>query len=507
MKRCILFLRVSTEQQDYEHQRIELIKYAKSKGYSDYIVIAHKESGIKLAESERQGIEELKEMIERDSSISAIFIFEISRLARREEVLHSIKTYLIEKKINLFIFDKQYQLLNEDGTVNSDTELLFTLYSYFASQEMKVKKIRMNAGKSRLKNEGKFYGGRLLYGFKSDKNNNILIDEEKLNTVKWIFETYLNTDISIRQLGIECQRRGIIKTDNKRSAGSWIKFMLYNYGYCGESEFVKYPVVIPKEWIERAKEKARSQARLPRETQNIYWCKSLLFNTDNKMTYIANRTDAKYCVREPHHQLDINLFDSFIWYQVKNFYYPLSLRINSTNINKKLDDELIEIEMKLTTINTKLDKLSKELTKINTLFIKERISDSEYETMYNDNINSKAILSNSKTLLEQSRLTILNKKENALNRSGLLDINSLTYGLDDKKIYDLIHQLIKRIYITKKEDYIEIIIEDKVMLMREEYRLIDGKINQLNDFEEWEEIDFEIIKRYSYINKKKKHIC
>ena len=509
MKRCILFLRVSTEQQDYEHQRIALIKYAKSKGYSDYFIIAHKESGIKLAESERQGIEELKETIERDKSIKAIFIFEISRLARREEVLHSIKTYLIEKKINLYIYDKQYQLLNNDGTVNSDTELLFTLYSYFASQEMKVKKLRMNAGKSRLKNEGKFYGGRLLYGFKSDKNNNILIDEEKLNTVKWIFKTYLETDISIRQLGIECQKRGIITTDNKRSAGSWIKFMLYNYGYCGESEFVKYPVVIPKEWIERAKEKARNQARLPRETQNIYFCKSLLYNTDNKRTYIANRSDAKYCTRDPHHQLDINLFDAFIWDVVKNDFYPLFLRVNDENINTTLDNELAIIEMKLTTINTKLEDLSNELTKINNLYIKNRLSEEDYEVRYNDNINSKAILSDSKRLLEQSRLTILNKKESALNRTGLIDIRTMTNGLTDKEKYDLIHQLVNKIYISKKDGYIEILVENKILHTHDEYRFIDGKIYYYNDIymlneeDEWLEYNFEIEKRFTYQKRKR----
>lgn len=507
--RCLLFLRVSTIQQDYEHQRIELIKYAKTKGYDDYLIIAHKESGIKLNEQERQGIEELKEMIERDSSISAVFIFEISRLARREEVLHSIKTYLVEKKINLYIYDKQYQLLNEDGSINEQTELLFTLYSYFASQEMKIKKIRMNAGKQRLKKDGKFYGGKLLYGFKSDKDNNILVDEEKLNNVKWIFNEYLNTDISIRQLGIECQRRGIIKTSNKRSAASWIKFMLTNYGYCGESDFVKYPVVIPKECIDKAKEKARNQARLPRETQNIYYCKSLLYNIDHKKTYVANRTDAKYCIRDPHHQLDINLMDSFIWDLTKNNYYPLYIRIHDTNVNKELDNELSIIEMKLTTINNKIEQLSKELTKLNDLYIKERLSENEYETRYNDNINSKAILSDSKRLLEQSRLTILQKKESALNRTGLIDIETLTNGLDDKQKYDLIHQTVKKVYISKKDGYIELLVENKILHTKDEYRMIDNEIyyyndiHELNDEDEWLKYEFDIERRYEYIKRKR----
>lgn len=509
MKRCIIFIRVSTVQQDYERQRLDLIKYAKTKGYKDYIIISHKESAIKLKEAERQGIEDLKQEIERDSSIDAIFVHEISRLSRREDVLHSIKTYLIEHKINLYLFDKDYQLLNKDGSINEQTELLFTLYSYFAQQEMKWKKLRMNSGKERLKKENKFVGGKLLFGFSTTKDNVIIPNEKQLNIVKWIFDTYLNTDISLRQLGIECQKRGIIKTTNKRSASSWLKFMVTNTGYCGEHLYYKYPAVIPKEYIERAKKKMNGATRLPRYTDNVYYCKSILYNVDNKKNYIANLTDAKYATREPHHQLDINLMDSFIWDLTKNNYYPLHVRVHDTNVHKELDDELAVIEMKLTTVNNRLEQLSKELTKINTLYVKERLSEDEYETMYNDNIKNKTILSDSKRLLEQSRLTILSKKESALNRTGLINIETLTSGLDDKQIYDLIHQAINKVYISKKDDYIEIKVEDNTLHLVDEYRLIDGKIYYYNDMQdlngedEWLEYEFEILQRYKYKKRKR----
>lgn len=142
---------------------------------------------------------------------------------------------------------------------------------------------------------------------------------------------------------------------------------------------------------------------------------------------------------------------------------------------------MLEVEMKLTTINTKLEDLSNELTKINNLYIKNRLSEEDYEVRYNDNINSKAILSDSKRLLEQSRLTILNKKENALNRTGLINIETMTNGLTDKEKYDLIHQLVNKIYISKKDGYIEILVENKILHTHDEYRFIDGKIYYYND--------------------------
>ena len=137
------------------------------------------------------------------------------------------------------------------------------------------------------------------------------------------------------------------------------------------------------------------------------------------------------------------------------------------------------------------------------------MSEEDYEVRYNDNINSKAILSDSKRLLEQSRLTILNKKENALNRTGLIDIRTMTNGLDDKQKYDLIHQLVNKIYISKKENYVEILVENKILHTQDEYRLIDGKIYYYNDVymlneeDEWLEYEFEIEKRFVYQKRKR----
>ena len=69
--------------------------------------------------------------------------------------------------------------MNDDGSVNADTQLLFTLYSYFASQEMKLKLERSKSGKERLKKEGFFVGGKVLFGFTTTKNNIIIPNEEE----------------------------------------------------------------------------------------------------------------------------------------------------------------------------------------------------------------------------------------------------------------------------------------------------------------------------------------
>ena len=67
-KKVILFVRVSTENQELESQIESLKNAAFIDGYTDedLIVIAKKESGIKLKEAEREGLNELKRTIERN---------------------------------------------------------------------------------------------------------------------------------------------------------------------------------------------------------------------------------------------------------------------------------------------------------------------------------------------------------------------------------------------------------------------------------------------------------
>ena len=83
MKKAVLFVRVSTEKQTLESQIEALKRTAFIDGYSDsdLIVIAKKESGVKLKESEREGLNELKSVI-IENDVDCVYIFELSRLSR-----------------------------------------------------------------------------------------------------------------------------------------------------------------------------------------------------------------------------------------------------------------------------------------------------------------------------------------------------------------------------------------------------------------------------------------
>ena len=96
MGKCILLVRVSTERQSFDAQEQELFQLALSDGYaeSDIIPICEKESGIKLKEEERKGLNAMKELIESDSTINCVYAWEISRIARKKKILFSILDYM-----------------------------------------------------------------------------------------------------------------------------------------------------------------------------------------------------------------------------------------------------------------------------------------------------------------------------------------------------------------------------------------------------------------------------
>ena len=92
MGRIVLFVRVSTLGQQLESQEDSLRRAALADGHSesDFIIISNKESAIKLSEEEREGLNELKRVIESED-VSSIYISELSRLSRRPQILYSIR--------------------------------------------------------------------------------------------------------------------------------------------------------------------------------------------------------------------------------------------------------------------------------------------------------------------------------------------------------------------------------------------------------------------------------
>lgn len=504
MANVVILLRVSTIQQDYEQQKNDLVKWAKDLGYSDYIFVEDKESGVKLKEEERLGLNKMKEIIQTDSSFTGVIVYEISRLARTTKVLYSIKDWLENNKINLHIFDKKYHLLNKNGETSSETDLLFSMYAYFATDEVKNKAIRTARGRAFAKSQGKYAAGKLLFGYTTDKNNYIIINEKEAEVVKYIVHRYISNDISLQKLGEECYERGMFKC-NLKSAKTKVSKIIRNKNYYGikDSELI-YPKILPTEWLDIALTKLSTAKKVPRVTDNIYWCKGLLRRKSDNRRFGVHIKDVAYFIDGDgvdFVSININLVDSYIWHLTKLIYYPSLLGEYTENQEYKLNESIKINEDKLKKINSSIESLEKEEMKLNELYIKDRLSSERYESLYNDNIKNKGILSRSKTLIEDELVKLHSALESVSNVTET-DMGAIYKDIDDNRIREIIFESIEVIYFTKiDKDKVILEVKSKVGTIDEYLIETRKKKCYMKDLKgNWiEDYLFKYIKRFNYL--------
>ena len=232
-KKAVIFARVSTEAQDYTEQVNRMTAVAMVDGYKkdNLIVISNKESAIKLAEDEREGLQQLQQAIAADSSINAVYVFEISRLGRRMDVISSVVQWLTDSHIQLVCDTPNVRLFERDGSVSFGGQMMIYLMGVMAAQEMKIKKERFANGKKRNKELGLYCGERLAFGF-TVVNKREVVNEAEAEVIRTAYQMYANDANRTAQTNSDIANylkvNGICKYSDKFfSAGRVAKFISY----------------------------------------------------------------------------------------------------------------------------------------------------------------------------------------------------------------------------------------------------------------------------------------
>ena len=338
MGRICLFLRVSTSGQQLESQEDSLRRAAFADGYKedDIIVIGKKESAIKLSEEEREGLNELKALIDKEK-IECCYISEISRLSRVPSTLYSIREFLFLHKVQLKCLHPQFTLLTEDRSkYDATANIVFSLFGAMAEQEMLEKKERFARGKRQKAEENKYNGGRLPYGYRIDKENGnlIVVDEYEGSIVKQIYDLY-EGGLSQPKIAKELNDTG--RANIKISL---INNILTNESYTGKKIKHKnasyeraYTPIITQEQFDRCRIIANSNNSNISKAKNIYYAEHLIkcekcgaywSATGCKASYhcsaaykSASLWNYEYHKKERCNNktsISINVVDSILWY-------------------------------------------------------------------------------------------------------------------------------------------------------------------------------------------------
>ena len=393
---AVLLVRVSTSEQDLEPQINDLKKYAKSKGFTEFKVIQTKESGL-LDLNKKVGTHELFKFISENKQYKNVFATEISRVGRRQSVLHIIKEWFEKNGIQLYVKDIGYKLLDENGKISESGETMFTLYGLFSENEIKQKKERFKRAKVDLMKSGLSISGKTLFGYKKHflkevKRNTLLPHEIDADIVKKIFNWYINgfdihnKNVSIKSIVLQCIKSGFPRyTHSKRNVNKLLKeegylgekvtnnkwrnpyFQIDN----GESEYltshnkIKYPQLIDIDTFNKVQEiLKKNNSRIDKSNINVTILSKLIkcsicncyyngnyrtIDNINRSTYrCSSRSGMKECTNKQ--SIGMKMIDSAVWNLIKSDLRTLSKTILIYNPDEnilKLEESKARLEKEL----------------------------------------------------------------------------------------------------------------------------------------------------------------
>lgn len=496
--KCIIMSRVSTSIQELDIQEEECINLALADGYTkENMILVPRlgESARKIGqiitvdtprgkieiELDRDGIWDMKKRIENDTDIDAVYIWEVSRLARRMDVLTPLLKYFADKQIQLVVKTNGIRYLNPDKTVNSASKMTIEILGELAEQEMELKIKRFKRTKKAYAEMGKYSGGKIPYGYEIDREHGsvYVVKESEAAIVREIYALY-EAGISQPCIAREFYRRGILDVNLTR-----VNNVLTNEFYTGcwhkngwSSYERQYPPIITKEQYDKCRKIAESNNTFASKAKHIYYAHKLIeckcgrkwgaapsqavyrcaeaHRTGNEFEIHSKQCDYKLCV-------SINILDSILWHVAQEA--EVNYIIHTAEADKeKYQNQINILDQKLKFIERRLQEQDKK---------KERIADSYIDLIIDKptrNAKIKAIeteianILHEQTLFVNERSHLVNLIDNVDNSLNLMSTDSMVDYMsnilqlklniqkitDDAERYRIIHRHIRRVTIENR---------------------------------------------------------
>lgn len=465
MGKVILFSRVSTLGQDLTQQNDELYAEAKRNGFteSDIILIEHKESAIKLDASERKGIQELKEIIS-GQKIDCVIIYEISRLSRRPTVLYSVRDFLIDHSVQLICIKPYMRLLDNYGKMSQTASILFSLFGAISESEMMIKKERMMRGRLAKREQVKFIGGNVMFGYKVDEDDHIVIDDKEKKTVIEIFERYADNE-SVRSIAKDLIDRGQLRYDDYSTACVMLRRMIRRSEYAGiKGKTYDYPAIISQTLYNKVRARAKSKNKYKTRLSAIYYCQKILYWRKTNMLMSPSKAQLTYRAWDERTNtgimVNINTMDAIIWNNIIIHRDKISGPERVRMVASLVDEWQHNIQKIEATI-MEHNNIEATIERINERVVKGKMSDEQGDRMISE---------------QKERMKELDSNMNRyaeLNRNYEQQMKSLQEGqmsidynsMDDEQRNEMIHNMTDKITVEKdgltdKGRFIDILMKD-----------------------------------------------
>ena len=247
MKRVLGYVRVSTNKQDLERQKVLIRNYCKR---NDFDLIGFEEDFAISGASNENEREGLDRVLKVDNQIAdMVVVSELSRLSRQDDILKTLtQIQHIIKKVDLVLLDDESQIYKAGEIFGTDLPKFLSLAvkAYGAADERKKISGRMQSGiDTKFANCVMMGLTSIPYGFKLIDNPDyvkgstarklMVVDEEAAKTVKAMYQ-YVLDGLSLNQI---TERVNSLNLGGKRFEVSNVRFILHNPVYKGLRKFRK----------------------------------------------------------------------------------------------------------------------------------------------------------------------------------------------------------------------------------------------------------------------------
>ena len=493
-KECIILCRVSTEKQDYSPQKTDLTDYAHTFGYTKFHYIATKESGYKMIDG-KEGFRDVMNYVQEHPTCKAVFVTEISRLARRQAIIQTIKDWFVQNQIQLYIKDIAFQLFKDDGNGNLikdvSADIVFAVFASLTESEMEVKKQRFARARKNLQAQGFSHTGKVLFGYaKQDdevaKRKKLVIVPELQQQINDVMTVYVNglngKDIGIKELTLYAIEKGyheylhskrnmnkLLKeegytgqkiTNNKqKNSAYWVYGETDKDKYIVTQNLITYPVLIDKTLFEQVQDKLKNNnTNVNREREHVtilsrlircnscgrYLCASYRIKQGHAAhTYrCAQRNTVQNC-NNANKSYSMPILDTVVWEFLKTFGQELLVAIRNTKPNGNTEDlkkEIENLEKQKEELNEKR-KVAANIYKRNrkrTTALEEY--DSEMSTIDNDERLIQKRINEKESIIKQIELS--------RDRNSEIEEAIVSYENDKTEIRNIVHEFVKEITVV-----------------------------------------------------------
>lgn len=186
-----------------------------------------------------------------------ILVYKLDRFSRNKYEMAIHKKTLKDNGIKLISVQENIPDGPEGIILESLLEGMAEYYSAELSQ-----KVKRGMRESRIK--GLFTGGSIIYGYKV-VNKKVVIDDDKAEIVRFIYEQYAN-NVIVKDIIAKLTEKGILnrgKPFAKNTVHSLLKNEKYTgvYWSCGEKIEDTFPRIVPQELFDRVKYKIERNKR------------------------------------------------------------------------------------------------------------------------------------------------------------------------------------------------------------------------------------------------------